>query len=503
MKLQVFNGGRNTKLAPHLIGVNEAVQYTNIEGDSGSLVPVKQKRNLSTLLLEYSHWFTVSETWISSAIERDYIEYRNTLYFTEDGATPQKTSDGVTFYNLGITTPTVAPTVATGAAGVLTGTYTYVYTFYNSADGTESGISLISDEVSPVGDQVDLTALTVSTDPQVDQRRIYRLGGDLTLFTLVDTIDNIASSYTDNIADTDVEGTLLESTYYQPAPSGLKYLTEHYGIFIGAVNDKVYFTPVRRPDAWPTLNFIDFDSDVTGIGKILNGIVVTTLQKSYIVTGTNSSSFVKSILSDTQGCKKHKSMKRLSTGELLWVSNDGICETKGSQVRVISRQKLGKVNLTPKNAVVHDEVYYLQKTDDTILALDRRDGAVIFKDFEAETTNLVVAEDILYGFYNNGLYQMFDDTSYETAVWLSPVIIEGSYTNLKQYKSIYVRHEGSCTFEVYLDGTLAITKSLTGTTTSEIKVPQDVQDAYSIQFKITGTAIVREIEFKPLPKRSD
>lgn len=503
MKLQLFNGGKNSRLAPHLIGINEGIVYTNIDGDSGSLTPFKQKRSLGTLLTQYSHYFTTINDWVTSSNERSYVEYRNILYFTETGVAPQKTSDGTTLYQLGIINPILAATVAIGAAGVLTGTYQYLVTFYNSTEGVESGPSPLSSEVTVSSDQVDLTAIEVSSDPQVDQKRIYRLGGNLTSFTLVATINNVDVTYTDNIADTAVEGTILESTFYQPAPAGLQFLIEHYGIFIGAVGDKVYFTPIGRPNAWPTLNFIDFDSNVVGIGKVYNGIVVCTALKSYVITGTNTNSFVKNTLSSFQGCKKHHSMRQVSNGELLWVSNDGICSSKGSQINVISRHKLGKLDLSVKNAVVHDETYYLQKIDGTILSVDMRYGTPIFRDLAPDTENLVVANDILYGIKDNILYQMFDSTSYETFTWLSPVIIEGAYTELKKYKSIFIRSEGSLTFKVYLDGVLRLTKSLTGTSTHEIKVPQEFQDAYSVQFEISGTGIVREIEFKPLGRKSD
>jgi len=503
VKLQLFNGGLSTRLAPHLIGVNEGVQYSNIDNQDGTLKPVKKKLDVNTNLLEFSHYFNAVSLWVSSAINRDYVEYRNTLYFTEDNSVPQKTTDGITLYNLGIAESILAPITALGTAGVLSGTYQYLFTYYNSVDGTESAISPLSIELVATADKIDLSVIDVSTDPQVDKKRIYRIGGNLTAFTLVTTIDNTDTTYTDNIADTDVEGTLLESTYYGQAPYGLKFLTENYGIFIGAVADKVYFTPIGKPNAWPVANYIDFDSNITGIGKVFNGIIVFTEFKTYLVTGTNINSLVKHpALSEIQGCREHKTIKYISTGQLLWVSNDGICVTTGSDVKVLSKDKLGKLDLSVKNAVVHDEVYYLQKADKTILAVDTRFG-LVFKDINSDTTRLVVANDILYGFDNNTLYQMFADSEDESYTYLSPDFTEGSYTDLKSYKSFFIQASGAFTISLIMDGVTVKSKSYTGVETHELKAPQSKQQSYSLQFKIVGTAVIKEIEYKALPRKGD
>lgn len=503
MKLTTFNGGLNTRLVPHLIGVNEAPIYINLDNETGVISPVKQKLSANQLLLEFSHFFTFIQDWVTSAINRDYVEYRNTLFFTEDNAVPQKTTDGVNFFSLGIVNPIVAPVGIVSGGGPLTGTYQYLVTFYNSSDDTESGPSPLSNEIVAVANNIDLTTLPVSTDPQVDLKRIYRIGGNLTLFTLVAAVPNAQLTYLDIIADSAVEGSLLESALFQPALSGLKFLSEHYGIFMAALNDRVYFTPVGRPNAWPVANFIDFDSDVTGIGKVLNGVVIFTLFRSYIITGTSITSFVKNTLSVTQGCREHKTIQEISdNGQLLWVSNDGICSTNGSSVQVITKNKLGKLDLSTKNAVVHDEVYYLQKSDRTVLAVDTRYG-LIFKDLAPDTTRLVIANDILYGFDNNTLFFMFASTTNETYTYLSANFTEGSYTNRKAYKHFYIRSEGSFTISILVDGITVLTKTLSGTETHDIEVPQDLQNGYSVQLSIIGTAVIHEIEWKALARRTN
>ena len=121
-----------------------------------------------------------------------------------------------------------------------------------------------------------MSNIVASSDPQVDKKRLYRVGGNVATFTLVATLDNAVTSYVDEISDTDLSSTLLQSTTYDTAPGGLKYLTEAYAMLFGAVGPKLYFTPIGVPNAWPATNYIDFSEDITGIGVVANGLLVLT-----------------------------------------------------------------------------------------------------------------------------------------------------------------------------------------------------------------------------------
>ena len=96
-----------------------------------------------------------------------------------------------------------APTVAVGAAGVLTGNYRYRISFVTALGKTESGA--VSALVAPAAQQVNLSAIPVSSDSAVTSRKIYRTvanGGWPYNTKLVTTInDNTTTIYSDNIAD--------------------------------------------------------------------------------------------------------------------------------------------------------------------------------------------------------------------------------------------------------------------------------------------------------------
>src|SRR5690606_37278713 len=102
----------------------------------------------------------------------------------------------------------------------LDGVYTYAYTFYNSAEGRESKPSPLTNELTLVNGQVEISNLQVSTDPQIDKKRIYRIGGNYTTFALVAEINNELTTYVDNIPDVQIPGTPLESEEFGQAPEG-------------------------------------------------------------------------------------------------------------------------------------------------------------------------------------------------------------------------------------------------------------------------------------------
>lgn len=90
-----------------------------------------------------------------------------------------------------------------GGSTGMQGTYKYHVIFRNSVSGTRSNPNPTAVRVSNVERQaVSLTSLPISTDPQVDQREIYRTVGNGTLFFRVGVIeDNSTTTFLDNAAD--------------------------------------------------------------------------------------------------------------------------------------------------------------------------------------------------------------------------------------------------------------------------------------------------------------
>jgi len=498
MKINLFNGGLSTLVAPHLANPNEAVEYTNIDNVAGVLKPVKKKSILADAVNDY--FWRFNSTWISSTAAREYVDYKGKTYWTEDSATA-KVYDGTNTYQLGITKPSTAATIAAAASsGNLTGTITYCFTFYDNSTGVESQPNTVTNEITVSAKSIDISGIPTSSDPQVDKVRIYRIGGTLTSYTLVTTLNEGTTTYNDNIADTDVDGHILDSQNYGVAPSGLRYLTEHNGIFFGAVSDKLYFTPIAKPYAWSSLDFIDYEADITGIGSTPTGLAVFMQDKTHIVTGSTPADLTNQLFSGNQGCVNHSTISTIK-GQLVWLSEDGICATRGGLVDVISRPKLGKLSITSVNAVVHDDVYYLL-TSDKIISLDLRFNP-LYKELDKNGyTRLGVFNDVLYGVTGGFIATLFTATRSESLTWKSVEFTEGDYTMLKAYKSVYVHSDGQSTFEIFINDKSVLYTNISGKGIKEIKIPAEKQRGYKIQFKVTGTGTVNEIEYKVVGRQN-
>lgn len=629
MKLQQFDGGVVTRLAPQLLNVNQGVVYENVDNSTGILTPIKTKLATDIALKANHIYFEAEATWIDAYVTTDFLEFQSKLYLTDRQTRPLKYSNG-TYSFLGIERPAIAPTLTlvdyaeplkdittlndttggnlpasdfdyllfnvrngvystpfkftvyasttnnTRANGIVAklsistllsrnpitvyeapvnrqinfsdilgkfqdearlyryydgtwrllyifatksatfsdtifnigsnspldeslvskfeGTYQYVYTFYNANDGTESAPSPISIELTTQSGRIQVSMPSTSADPQVTHKRLYRLGGDITQFTLVTELPASTTEYIDNLSDLELEGSLLESDNYYEAPAGLKYLSEAYAMLFGAIGSSLRFTPIGKPNAWPPEYELQFDSDITGLGPVANGLLVFTRTKTYIVTGTGPLSLAQQTLRGDQGCIAFESIAEAYAGTLIWASEDGLCTSSGNNVQSLTKGALGKIKLTPVSSVVHDEIYYCHNADGSILAFDYRFNSIL-KWLNLGTQSLVVGNNTLYGYYNGILYTLFEGSINAKLKYKSPLLIEGSFSEAKTYKKVYIRSEGDIILNIIIDNEIVASFNLTGTKTHQLQVPQQLQRGYSIQFEIEGTGVIHELEY--------
>lgn len=380
------------------------------------------------------------------------------------------------------------------------GDYTYAYTYYNSSDGSESAPSPISDLVTGSEGKISITFSGASADLQVDKIRLYRLGGAVTQYSLLVELPNDIVDYTDITLDIDLAGnTILDTITYDPAPTGLKYLVESYAMLFGAVGDKLYYSNIALPNAWPATNFLDFEDNITGIGAIQNGLLVFTKLKTYIVTGNSPETFSKYLLDSSQGCLSHYTIQFVR-GTLLWLSEDGICTSSGGLVEVLTQNKLGKITLTGiQNAQVHDGIYYLLHSTG-MLVLDFRYNLMVRK---------VVCDANWIGAYFDKLFLQYADNLYETCSSETPleyhyksgVLTEGQYTNYKIFKDFYIKYNGSINLKLYIDGTKVNDVNLTGNRCYNLKAVSHA-NGYGLEIEIQGTGEVSEIQYTALGRQN-
>lgn len=377
--------------------------------------------------------------------------------------------------------------------GPLRGTYTYVYTYYNVIDGTESAPSPVSAEIKVGAGKVVLNELAVSANPQVGYKKIYRVGGQQAKFTFIAEIANNITSYIDINKDSDITGDLLTSTNYNAPPEGLTYLTQTYAMLFGAVGSKLYYTPIGLPNAWPGDYFIECVEPITGIAVVANGLLVFTKLRTLIVSGTGPTSLSKATLSMSQGCVSHDSIANID-GAAYWVSTDGICGSNGNVPTVLSKDKLGKLKLEPVKAVMLDQVYYLLQANRNILALDFR-YLPIFKELSLPVDMLHVGDDAIYGWFNGVDRELFAADTYESFKYLSPKLSDGRVSEKKTYKKVYIYSKGVIELKMYIEDKLVGAYNFSTQDAHEFQPPQQLQRGCYIQFEISGTGEVLELEY--------
>ena len=493
MKLNDFSGGLNTRVDPSLLLPIQAQIYENIDNSKGSLGPIKDNTLDMSNIEKYFKWYEFGQEYIHSVNESSYIEYQDIMYQTHLGSTPTK-YDGTNTYGLGIVGPTNQLSTIEDIAGTLDGTYTYVYTYYNSATGVESQPSELSQELAVSLKKVNVGGFVVSTDPQVDFIRLYRLGGTITSYTLVVEKANDAIDYLDNIADVDLAGShILDSYTYREAPNELKYIKESYAMLFGAVGDKLYYSEIGKPDAWPVTNYIDFDKDITGIAMIQSGILVFTKFKTYIITGTSPDTFSRFLFDGEQGCLSHYTIK-FTNNSLIWLSSDGICNTSGGLIDVISLPLLGPLSLSGvNNAEVLNRAYYLSHSEG-ILVFDFRYNTIV-RTISTNVDWLDKHNDLLFSNISGDTYSMFTSDELLEYHYKSPILTEGAFSNLKSYKDFYIRYNGEINIKLYIDGKEVNVKELTEDECYNLKASSN-SSGYGLEIEVVGTGIVNEIEYK-------
>lgn len=497
-RLNVFDGGLNTRLDPTLIDPVQSVVCNNVDTSSGSLKSAKGLLLTGTAVGKYAYYF--NDEWVSSDDAREYFEYQDVLYWTAKNATPQK-YDGTTTRKLGIQYPgNVRPTATEDAAGDLSGAYRYCYTYYNVDDGTESRPSLLSSQIIVVDKQIVISDLVASSDPQVTHIKIYRIGGTSADFYEIGEVDNGVTTFTDNTADLDILGGLLDTEDNNDPPDGLRYLTKTQGRFFGAIGSKLrYDRGIGNPNYWPATNYIDFPENITAIAALYTGLVVFTKYTTWFVSGSLSAH----LISYGQGCRTFESV--ISVGKSVYfTSTDGICVTQGSQVEVVSRDRLGKVNFNVTSSEVHDEVAYFSLDDNTTVVFDMR-HTPNFRYFSYPVERYIKANDVLYAWNSDTgkLSKVFASTSdLEYAYTTGKLLVTGA-TNLKLFNNIYIHADGEHRVSIIVDDEIVATLDLDGTqTVYDITMPQDKQQGYTIQLAMSGRGTIHEIEFTAVGRQN-
>jgi hypothetical protein len=394
----------------------------------------------------------------------------------------------------------------------LQGSYTYGYTYYEPSTGAESLITLLPEfELNN-----ELLWFDRSTIPVDTTIRIYRIGGNLTAFTLVGTTTYDSDEYfIDNLSDLDLAGnSIYDEGQVGAPPTDLRYLTELNAMFFGAKGDKLRFTPIGNPYAWPELNFLDFPSNITGIGKTSIGLLVFTLRETWLVTGNSPATLAQLRISGSQGCVKHHSIS-YTKNSCLWFSSEGLCTSSGANVILQSRPRLGKFALKPedvKNAVLHDEKYYCLLANSLIFIADFNLNTFSYASSNVGVGHWLAIAPISDSDSNRVVWMLMQqggsrkrgslftntETNKRTWQYTTGFFIGQGLTKHKTYNKILAYVKPPVNFEISSDKGILINKAIGASEAEDIYtilIPSDKVRGKYLQLRMYGLGEVHEVEF--------
>lgn len=405
------------------------------------------------------------------------------------------------------------------------GIYTYVATVGNFVLGWESEPSeflvidvTANDSISLVLDIFGGTDfipgdLNPIADPRINRLYIYRIGGDITDFTLVDTIVDpvFPYSYSDRKSGSEIAGSRILNTEDNDKPlSGLKNLAIVNGQLIATLGSRLYFSRIGHLYAISPTNYRDFREDLTGVFDIDAGLLVCSAAKTWLINTSNLATGKILRISDEFGCATHRSMTGFKPGAM-WSSRSGLCLSFGGKVELAAKNVLGFSNLNIIDAKMHDETYFGFSSDGKCTAFDIRYGTAVkkfnfelFDDIDNDTIIrqvYITNEDlkVLFGtIINTDSYTIFGTSTFETFIWRSPDFIEGAYTDIKTYKDIYVYATKGINFKTFIDDKLVDEVDFKITDNHHIKVDHEHHQGFKIHFEVIGKGTIKEIEYKAM-----
>lgn len=252
-----------------------------------------------------------------------------------------------TVYGLG------GPTVAvSGSAGSMNATagYTYVFCYGNSVTGHISSPTPASSSTGVFTNKLNLAVtLTASTDPQVNQIRVFRTtdGGGGTYFELpTSPYPNTSGNITDNAADASlIVSSICPTATFNDPPTPIQGMVYFSGRIWGFTGNQVWFSGLEEinqgvpEESFPSGiagNFWSFDQPVQGLG--VAGIAGNQTMgifcggRLYGIQGNTLDTFQRFSISTRRGCRNRTCISMMG-GMAAWLdSANQIWATDGTSL---------------------------------------------------------------------------------------------------------------------------------------------------------------------------
>lgn len=251
------------------------------------------------------------------------------------------------YHAAGIPAPASAVTLADGAAGAVeAGDYYYVVTFYNTGNGAESNPSPASAKLThAAAKRVTVSTIPISTNAQVNARRIYRtLLNQRGEYYFVGQInDNSTTTFDDNVVQDDLGQSVSIAGNGLP-PTGLVALELFAERLFVSDGKDVFFSAEGLPQGFDALDEIPVYEDDGHEIRVLHAhgaqLIVGKTNGIHFITGVGRRSFALETLSNKHGVVAPLSMQS-AEGAILWLAEDNVYRSDGVNPPVsVSTQKI-------------------------------------------------------------------------------------------------------------------------------------------------------------------
>lgn len=313
-------------------------------------------------------------TWTANDINQSNFGFQITVNGTGSGVNHANWSINdyqVTIFDLG------GPAISvSGSAGTFSATvgYQYVFCYGNSNTGHISSPSPTSVSTGVFTSKLNVqVTLTASTDPQVNQIRVFRSTDSVATGTTAGTFFEIPTSpfpnsnanITDNAADSNLNiSSIAPFPGFNDPPTPGQSIAYYSGRVWMLSNNKVVFSgleeiingvPEESFPSGPAGNFWNFDQPVQGLA-IAGSMLSQTLGifcggRLYGITGNSLDTFRRFLVSNRRGCRNLNAMSSLG-GMVAWFdSSSTIWVTDGNTLQEISLDiRPDLVSLSPSGA---------------------------------------------------------------------------------------------------------------------------------------------------------
>jgi len=304
--------------------------------------------------------------------------------------------------------------------------------------------------------RVDLSGIT-----HTNELRLYRTGGYLTRYTMVEDVDP-TDLYIDRRDDVTIASG-REGVYdkVEAPPEGIKWLTSHRSRLFGAVGNKLYWSEPGKVDYWDhVLSMLVLDREITGLASGFNGLIIFMKGAIKLLAGSEALQFALKTVSMSKGTTKSYGIQAAGGGALFF-SSDGLCFTDGITVKDLSYDMLGAIDFTVLDSAVTAKSYYalienfMDSQHQFVVLKQDIDKDPLFTTFDgSEVSTLGTVDGKLAHQHDGYLYKSFEGDGLRTLSYRSGKLTLGELTMIKEWDRLRLTGDFVGLLTAYIDDTL-------------------------------------------------